>query len=84
MRTYGVHVNEYYQKVKPKARVGGGRRLMRKIRKGFTRSTKNPACPFAVGGYDSSRETRNRQHLMTKKAGACLYSHTVDSDSLSG
>jgi len=27
-----------------------GRRLMSKIRKGFTRSTKNLACPFAVGG----------------------------------
>jgi hypothetical protein len=61
-----------------------GRILMSKIRKGFTRKTKNPACPFAVGGYEFSMETRNRQHLMTKKAGACFYSHTVDSDSLSG
>ncbi len=37
---------------------------MSKIRKGFTRMTKNPACPFAVGGYESSREPRNRQRLM--------------------
>jgi hypothetical protein len=22
------------------------------------------SCPFAVGGYESSMETRNRQHLM--------------------
>ena len=61
-----------------------GRRLMSKIRRGFTRLTKNPAYPFAVGGYESSRETRNRQRIMTKKTGACLYSHTVDSDPLSG
>jgi hypothetical protein len=27
-----------------------GRRLMSKLRKGFTRTTKNPAYPFAVDG----------------------------------
>ena len=81
---------------------------MSKIRKGFTRMIKNPVYPFAVGGYESSMEPRNRQRLMrnpaalgmvtyrvsrqksaevvqvvSRKAGACLYSHTVDSDSLS-
>ena len=45
-----------------------GRKLMSKIRKGFTRSTKNPAYPLAVGGYESSREPRNRQRLMTNPA----------------
>jgi len=45
-----------------------GRRLMSKIRKGFTRMTKNPACPFAVGGYESLREPRNRQRLMRNPA----------------
>jgi hypothetical protein len=28
---------------------------MSKIRKGFTRKTKNPAYSFAVGGYESLR-----------------------------
>ncbi len=28
----------------------GDRRLMSEIRKGFTRKTKNPAYPLAVGG----------------------------------
>ena len=41
-----------------------GRRLMSKIRRGFTRMTKNPAYPFAVGGYESLMEPRNRQRLM--------------------
>jgi hypothetical protein len=41
-----------------------GRRLMSRFRKGFTRMIKNPACPFAVGGYESTREPRNRQRLM--------------------
>ena len=41
---------------------------MSEIRKGFTRMTKNPACPFAVGGYESSREPRSRQRLMTNPA----------------
>ncbi len=41
-----------------------GRRLMSGFRKGFTRMTKNPAYSLAVGGYESSREPRNRQRLM--------------------
>ena len=74
-RTYGIEANEYYQKYEPKARAGGGRRLMSKIRKGFTRLTKNPACPFAVGGYESSRETRNRQRLMRNPAVPCMVTY---------
>jgi len=46
----------------------GGGRVMSKIRKGFTRMTKNPAYSFAVGGYESSMEPRNRQRLMTDPA----------------
>ena len=49
-----------------------GRIIMSKIRKGFTRKTKNPACPLAVGGYESSREPRNRQRLMTNPAAPCM------------
>ena len=45
-----------------------GRKLMSKIRKGFTRKTKNPACPFAVNGYESLKEPRNRQRLMVNPA----------------
>jgi len=41
---------------------------MSKIRKGFTRKTKNPACPFAVNGYESLKEPRNRQRLMVNPA----------------
>jgi hypothetical protein len=41
---------------------------MSKIREGLTRQSKTPACPFAVGGYESSMETRNRQRLMTNPA----------------
>src|SRR4030042_1194414 len=41
-----------------------GRRLMSRFRKGFTRMTKNPACPLAVGGYESTRGPRNRQRPM--------------------
>jgi len=41
---------------------------MSKIRKGFTRMTKNPACPLAIGGYESSREPRSKQRLMTNSA----------------
>jgi hypothetical protein len=41
---------------------------MSKIREGFTRKTKNPACPFAVGGYESSKEPQNRQRLMVNPA----------------
>src|SRR3989304_5350334 len=49
-----------------------GRRFMSKVRKGFTRSTKNPASPLAVGGYESSMEPRNRQRLMTNPAAPCM------------
>jgi hypothetical protein len=45
-----------------------GRKIMSKVRKGFTRMTKNPACPLAVGGYESQREPQNRQRLMTNPA----------------
>ena len=45
-----------------------GGRVMSKIREGFTRLTKNPACPWAVVGHESSMETRNRQRLMTNPA----------------
>jgi hypothetical protein len=41
---------------------------MSRIRKGFTRMTKNPACPFAVDGDESSMEPQNRQRLMTNPA----------------
>jgi hypothetical protein len=54
-----------------------GRILMSKIRKGFTRMTKNPACPLAVGGYESSREPRNRQRLMTNPAAPCMATYRV-------
>ena len=45
-----------------------GRKPMSKIRKGFTRMTKNPACPFAVDGHESFMEPRNRQRLMSHPA----------------
>jgi len=45
-----------------------GRKLTSKIREGFNRMTKNPACSFAVGGYESSKEPRNRQRLMMNPA----------------
>ena len=45
-----------------------GGRLMSKIRKGFTRWTKNPAYPSAVGGYESLWEPQNKQRLMTNSA----------------
>jgi hypothetical protein len=45
-----------------------GRIIRSYIRKGFTRSTKNPACPLAVGGYESRREPQNRQRLMRDPA----------------
>jgi hypothetical protein len=54
-----------------------GRRLMSRFRKGFTRMTKNPACPFAVGGYESTREPRNRQHLMRDSAALCMATYWV-------
>jgi hypothetical protein len=50
-----------------------GRRLMSKIRKGFTRSTKNLARPIGIGGQESSMETRNRQRLMMNPA--ALFAH---------
>jgi len=54
-----------------------GRRLMSRFRKGFIRMTKNPACPFAVGGYESSREPRNRQRLMSNPAAPCMATYRV-------
>jgi hypothetical protein len=54
-----------------------GRMLMSKVRKRFTRMTKNPACPFAVDGYESSREPRNRQRLMTNPAAPCMATYRV-------
>ena len=45
-----------------------GGRAMSKIRKGFTRMTKDSACPFAVGGYESRREIQNKQLLMRNPA----------------
>jgi hypothetical protein len=45
-----------------------GRVLMSEFRRGFTRMTKNPAYPLAVGGYESSREPRSRQRLMRDPA----------------
>ena len=39
--------------------------------------TKNPACPFAVDGYESSREPRNRQRLMTNPAAPCMATYRV-------
>ena len=50
---------------------------MSKIRKGFTRMTKNPAYPIAVGGYESSREPRNRQRLMRNPAAPCMATYRV-------
>ncbi len=54
-----------------------GGRVMSKIRKGFTRLTKNPACPFAVGGYESRREPQNRQRLMTNPAAPGMATYRV-------
>ncbi len=54
-----------------------GRRLMSKIRKGFTRLTKNPACPIAVDGDESSMEPRNRQRLMSAPAAPCMATYRV-------
>lgn len=50
---------------------------MSKIRRGFTRSTKNPACPFAVDGYESRREPQNRQRLMTNPAAPCMATYRM-------
>jgi hypothetical protein len=54
-----------------------GGRVMSKIRKGFTRLTKNPAYPFAVGGYESRREPQNRQCLMRNPAAPCMATYRV-------
>ncbi len=54
-----------------------GRRLMSRIRKGFTRMTKNPAYSFAVGGYESRREPQNRQRFMTNPAAPCMATYGV-------
>ena len=50
---------------------------MSKFRKGFTRMTKNPACPLAVGGYESSMEPRNRQRLMINPAASGMATYRV-------
>ncbi len=50
---------------------------MSRFRKGFTRSTKNPACPFAVGGYESRREAQNKQQLMRNPAAPCMATYWV-------
>ncbi|MBM4348569.1 MAG: hypothetical protein FJ106_01575 [Deltaproteobacteria bacterium] len=50
---------------------------MSKIRTGFNRMTKNPACPFAVNGYESFREPRNKQRLMRKPAAPCMATYGV-------
>ena len=49
-----------------------GRTIMSIIREGWTRPSKTPACPFAVDGYESSMETRNRQRLMKDPAPPCM------------
>jgi len=54
-----------------------GRILMSKIRKGFIRKTKNPACPIAVGGCESSREPRNRQRLIRNPTAPCMATYRV-------
>jgi hypothetical protein len=50
---------------------------MSRFRKGFTRMTKNPACPLAVGGYESSMEPRNRQSLMRNPAAPGMATYRV-------
>jgi hypothetical protein len=50
---------------------------MSKIRKGFTRMTKNPAYPLAVGGDESSKEPQNRQRLMSNPAAPCMATYRV-------
>ena len=54
-----------------------GRMHTSKIRKGFTRMTKNPACPFAVDGDESLREPRNRQRLMRNPAALWMVTSRV-------
>jgi hypothetical protein len=50
---------------------------MSKIRKGFTRKTKNPAYPFTVAGYESPKEPRNRQRLMSNPAAPGMATYQV-------
>ena len=54
-----------------------GRVAMSQLRKGFTRTNKNPACPLAVGGSESSQEPRNRQRLMSNPAAPCMATYRV-------
>jgi len=54
-----------------------GRKIMSKIREGLTQQSKTPACPFAVGGYESSMETRNKQRLMTNPAAPGMATYRV-------
>jgi hypothetical protein len=54
-----------------------GRRSMSRFREGFTRKTKNPAYSFAVGGYESSKEPRNRQRLMSNPAALWMVTSRV-------
>ncbi len=49
-----------------------GKTVMSKIRRGFTRLTKNPAYLAAVTGYEPKRETQNRQHLMMSHEAPCM------------
>ena len=53
------------------------RMFMSKIREGSTRQNKTPACPFAVDGYESSMEARNRQRLMRTPAAPCMATYRV-------
>ena len=50
---------------------------MSKIREGLTRQSKTPARSFAVGGYESLMETRNRQRLMRNPAAPCMATYRV-------
>jgi hypothetical protein len=52
--------------------------IMSKIRKGFTRLTKRTrhTC-LLLGGYESRRETQNRQLLMMSPAAPCMATYRV-------
>ena len=67
-RVNAAVVHEKFTSLSGKICLPCGRRLMSKIRKGFNRMIKNPAYSFAVDGYESFREPRNRQRLMTNHA----------------
>ena len=54
-----------------------GRTIMSIIREGWTRPSKTPACPFAVDGYESLMETRNRQRLMKDPAAPGMATYRV-------